>query len=81
MIGFLVRGRVRIKIRFRVRFRVRVGVTFNINIYHRSNCRRSKCRTFARLESTTTSLGYSHTYTVSGPSIWTTYDPPCVIIV
>ena len=21
-----------------------------------------------------------HTYTVSGPSIWTTYDPPCVII-
>ena len=57
MIGFLVRGRVRIKIRFRVR--VRVGVTFNINIYHRSNCRRSKCRTFARLESTTTLLGYS----------------------
>ena len=22
----------------------------------------------------------THTYTVSGPSIWTTYDPPCVII-
>ena len=22
-----------------------------------------------------------HTYTVSGPTIWTTYDPPCVIIV
>ena len=36
-----------------------VGVTFNINIYHRSNCRRSKCRTFARIESTTTLLGYS----------------------
>ena len=31
MIGFLVRGRVRIKIRFRVR----VGVTFNVSIYHR----------------------------------------------
>ena len=48
MIGFLVWGRVRIKIRvrFRVRVRVRVGVTFNINIYHRSNCRQSKCRTF-----------------------------------
>ena len=52
MIGFLVRGRVRIKIRFRVRVRVRVGVTFNINIYHRSNCRRSKCRTFTNIEST-----------------------------
>ena len=39
MIWFLVRGRVRIKIRFRFRVRVRVGVTFNINIYHRSNCR------------------------------------------
>ena len=37
MIRFLVRGRVRIKIRFRVR------VTFNVSIYHRSNCRRSKC--------------------------------------
>ena len=50
MIGFLVRGRVRIKIRFRVRVmvrvRVRVGVTFNVSIYHRSNCRRSKYRTF-----------------------------------
>ena len=44
MIGFLVRGRVRIKTRFRVR--VRVGVTFNVSIYHRSNCRRSKCWTF-----------------------------------
>ena len=44
MIGFLVRGRVKIKIRFRVR--VRVGVMFNINIYHRSNYRRSKCCTF-----------------------------------
>ena len=41
MIGFLVRGRVRIKIRIRVR--VKVGVTFNVRIYHRSNCRRSKC--------------------------------------
>ena len=44
MIGFLVRGRVRIKIRIRVR--VRVGVTFNVRVYHWSNCRRSKCRTF-----------------------------------
>ena len=42
MIGFLVLGRVRI--RFRVR--VRVGVTFNVSICHRRNCRRSKCRTF-----------------------------------
>ena len=42
MIEFLVRGRVKIKIRFRVR----VGVMFNINIYYRSNYRRSKCRTF-----------------------------------
>ena len=42
MIVFLVPGRARIKIRFRVR----VGVTFNVHIYHRSNCRRSKCRTF-----------------------------------
>ena len=43
-IGFLVRGRVRIKIRIRIR--VRVGVTFNVIIYHRSNCHRSKCCTF-----------------------------------
>ena len=42
MIGFLVQGRARIKIRIRVR----IGVTFNINIYHWSNCRRSKCCTF-----------------------------------
>ena len=40
MIGFLVRGKVRIKIR------VRVGVTFNVRVYRWSNCRRSKCRTF-----------------------------------
>ena len=38
MIGFLVRRRVRIKIRIRVR----VGVTFNVGVYHGSNCRRSK---------------------------------------
>ena len=37
MIGFLVRIRVRV--------RVRVGVTFNVRVYHWSNCRRSKCRT------------------------------------
>ena len=43
MIGFLVQGRVRIKIRIWVR--VRVGVTFNISVYHWSNCRRSKRRT------------------------------------
>ena len=42
MIWFLVRGKVRIMIKFRVR----VGVTSNVSIYHRSNCRRSKCRTF-----------------------------------
>ena len=47
MIGFLVQGRVRIKIRFRVRVRVRVGVTLNVSVYHRSNCRRSKCRKFS----------------------------------
>ena len=48
MIGFLVQGRVRfkIRIRIRVRVRVRVGVMFNVNIYDRINCRRSKCRTF-----------------------------------
>ena len=40
MIGFLVRGRVRIKIMFRVRVRVTFGVTYNVGIYHRSNCRR-----------------------------------------
>ena len=44
MIGFLVQGRVRIKIRIRVR--VRVGVMFNVSIYHGSNCRQGKCRTF-----------------------------------
>ena len=42
MIGFLVRGRVRVKIRIRVR----VGVMFKVSVYHWSNCRRSKCRTF-----------------------------------
>ena len=46
MIGFLVWGRVRIKIRIRIRVRVRIGVMFNISVYHWSNCRRSKCRTF-----------------------------------
>ena len=46
MIGFLVQGRVRIKIRIRIRVRVWVGVMFNISIYHRSNCHRSKCWTF-----------------------------------
>ena len=46
MIGVLVRGRVRIKIRIRVR--VRDGVMFNVSIYHTSNCRRSKCRTFIK---------------------------------
>ena len=42
MIGFLVQGWVKIKIRIRIRVRV----MFNISIYHRSNCHRSKCRTF-----------------------------------
>ena len=46
MIGFLVQGRVRIKNKIRIRVRVRVGVMFNLSIYHKSNCRRSKCRTF-----------------------------------
>ena len=47
MIGFLVRGRVRIKMMIRVTVRVRVGVTFNVMVYHRSNnCRQSKCCTF-----------------------------------
>ena len=40
MMGCLVQGRVRIKIRVRVR------VTFNVRVYHWSNCRSSKCRTF-----------------------------------
>ena len=44
MIGFLVRGRVRIKIKIRVE--VRVWVTFNVRVYHWSNCHRSKCGTF-----------------------------------
>ena len=50
MIGFLVWGRVRIKIRIRVwvRVRVKVGVTFNVRVYHWSNCRQSKCRTFGK---------------------------------
>ena len=38
--GFLVPGRVRIEIRGRD------GVSFNVSIYHWSNCRRSKCRPF-----------------------------------
>ena len=42
MIVFLVRGRVGVKISIRVR----VGVTFSVSVYHWSNCRRSKCRTF-----------------------------------
>ena len=46
MIRFLVRGRVRITIRIRITVRVRVGVTFNVRIYHWSNCRRSTCPTF-----------------------------------
>ena len=41
MIGFLVQGMVRIKSRIRVRVRIRV--MFNVSIYHRSNCCRSKC--------------------------------------
>ena len=49
MIGFLVQGRVRIKIMIRVMVMVMVmvGVTFNVRVYHWSNCRRSKCRTFS----------------------------------
>ena len=46
MIGFLVQGRLRIK--NRIRIRIRVGVTFNVSIYHWSNCCRSKC-TFSHL--------------------------------
>ena len=42
MIGFLVRGSVRIKIRVRVR----VGVSVNVGVYCWSNCHWSKCRTF-----------------------------------
>ena len=44
MIGLLVRDWVRVKIM--IRDKVRVGVTFNITVYHWSNCRRSKCHTF-----------------------------------
>ena len=44
MVRFLVWVRVNVKIRVRVR----VGVTFNVSIYHWSNCRRRKCRTFFR---------------------------------
>ena len=36
MIGYLVRGWVRID----------VSITFNVRVHHWSNCRRSKCRTF-----------------------------------
>ena len=38
MIGFLVRGSVRIKIRIRgrVRVKVKVGVTFTVRVYRRS---------------------------------------------
>ena len=46
MIGFLVRGRVRIKIRVMFRVRAWVAVMFNVSVNHWSNCRRSKCRTF-----------------------------------
>ena len=46
MIGFLVRGRVRVKLIIRIRVMVRVGDTFNFSVYHGGNCRRSKCRTF-----------------------------------
>ena len=42
MIVFLVRDEVRIKVR------VRAGVTFNVGVYHWSNCRRSKCCAFAQ---------------------------------
>ena len=51
-IGFLVRDGVRINIwiKIRIRVRVRVGVMFNIRVYHWSNCRRSKCRTFLGVE-------------------------------
>ena len=49
MIEFEVQGRVRIKIKIRIRVSVRVGVMFNIRIYHWSNCRRNKCRTFGKL--------------------------------
>ena len=44
MIGFLVRGRVRVKLRIRVRDRVTVGVMFNASV-----CYWSKCHTFYRL--------------------------------
>ena len=50
MIGFLVWGRVRIKIKIkiRIRVRVRVGVTFNVRVYHWSNCHRSKYCSFSQ---------------------------------
>ena len=58
MIGFLVRGRVRIKIRFRVR--VRRGVTFNVRVYHWSNCLGSKCHTFSDTDSAFHVLDLKH---------------------
>ena len=42
MIQFLVWGRVRIKIRIRVK----VVVTYNVRVYHWSNCRRSNWHAF-----------------------------------
>ena len=61
MIGFSVRGRVRIKIRIRVR--VGIGVPFNFIVYHRSNCRRSKCRTFTcKLVTTALNIKYKKSH-------------------
>ena len=58
MIGFGGRGRVRIKIRIRIRIRVGVTYTISISVYHWSNCRRSKCRTFVQEHGTRSILAY-----------------------
>ena len=46
MIGYLVQGKVRIKIMIRVRVGLCLTLAF---IIYRSNCRRSKCRTFTKV--------------------------------
>ena len=57
-----------IKIKIMVRFSI--GVTFNVSVYHRSNCRRSKCRKHSILTLVLTSAPL-----VSNPTLWTYFIP------
>ena len=45
-------------IKIRIRVRVRVGATFNVSVYHWSDCRRSKCRTFFSLYNNNNNTDY-----------------------